>query len=142
MTSEKFDQENFQKKLYENWGKTMSEAFALFAKNPIVQGTESGNASQDPQAEYKKLFSVWEETMSEALESWMKTPLFSAAVGQAIDKSSQLKQYFDEGMERNLKNMQLPTKSDIDKILMSIIKIEERINDLIERVEDLKESTV
>jgi len=45
-------------------------------------------------------------------------------------------------MERNLKNMQLPTKSDIDKILMSIIKIEERINDLIERVEDLKESTV
>lgn len=142
MTAEQFDQAKFQKQLYESWEKTMTDAMNFFSNSPLVKSAEGkAGASVDPSGDYKKLYAQWESTMSEALDSWIKTPLFSSVVGQAIEKSSEFKKYLDEGMERNLKSMQLPTKSDINLMLTSINKIEEKINDLMEKVEDLKAMT-
>jgi hypothetical protein len=61
-------------------------------------------------------------------------------MGKFVEKSSELKKYFDEIVEKSLKNLRLPSKNDIDRIHSSINTIEAKINDLSEMVEELKSS--
>jgi hypothetical protein len=55
-----------------------------------------------------------------------------------VEKSSELKKYMDEVIERSLRNMHFPTKSDIDRILTSLNNLEAKINDLWDKVDEIK----
>jgi hypothetical protein len=138
--SKNFDYSEFYKKFYEGWEKTMSEAIDIWTKSPFLNKAESGqkNAEFDPVANYKKFYETWEKTTSEALEMWLNSPLFAANMGKAIEKSSEFKKYLDEVIEKNLKNMRIPTKTDVDRILSTINNIEAKINDLMDKVEEIK----
>jgi hypothetical protein len=144
MSEEKFDYVGFYKKFYEAWEKTMSEGIDMWAKSPFFNAsateTASGNKTTDfdPVDYYKKFYDVWEKTMSEGLEVWLKSPFFAATMGKTIEKSSEFKKYIDEIMDRSLKNMHFPTKGDIDRVLTSINNIEAKINDLGDKVDELK----
>ena len=142
MNEEKFDYMGLYKKFYEAWGKTMSEGIDMWAKSPILSASETGDKDPgfDPVVYYKKFYEVWEKTMSEALEIWLKSPLFAATIGGTIEKSSEFKKHLDEIMEKSLRNMHLPTKSDIDRVLASINNIEAKINDLWDKIDELKSS--
>jgi hypothetical protein len=142
MNEEKFDYIGFYKKFYEAWAKTMSEGIDVWAKSPLLSAGETGDKALgfDPVTYYKKFYEVWEKTMSEGLEIWLKSPLFAATMGKTIEKSSEFKKHLDEVMERSLKNMHLPTKNDIDRVLGSINNIEAKINDLWDKVDELKPS--
>src|SRR3972149_8255055 len=85
---------------------------------------------------YKKFYETWEKTMSEVLEKWVNSPLFAANIGKAVEKSSEFKKYFDEAVEKTLKNMRFPTKGDIDRVLASINNLEAKVNDLLDKVDD------
>jgi hypothetical protein len=139
MSQEKFDFAEYYKKFYESWEKTMSEALEMWAKSQFLSTAEGREkvSDVDPIAFYKKFYEIWENSMSEALEAWLKSPLFAASVGKAVEKSSEFKKYLDEVMEKSLKNMHLPTKSDIDRVLASINNIEAKINDLSDKVDEL-----
>ena len=142
MSEEKFDYIEFYKKFYGAWEKAMSEGIDMWAKSPFLNtGEMSSKApSFDPLTYYKKFYEVWEKTMSEALDIWLKSPLFAATLGKTVEKSSEFKKYIDEVMERSLKNMRLPTKSDIDRVLSSINNIEAKVNDLSDKLDELKPS--
>lgn len=142
MNEEKFDYMGFYKKFYEAWEKTMSEGIDVWTKSPFLSAGEAGDNAPgfDPVAYYKKFYEVWEKTMSEALEIWLKSPLFAVTMGKTIEKSSEFKKYLDEVMEKSLKNMHLPTKSDIDRVLASINNLEAKINDLWDKIDELKPS--
>ncbi|MGQ0793552.1 MAG: poly(R)-hydroxyalkanoic acid synthase subunit PhaE [Deltaproteobacteria bacterium] len=142
MSEQKFDYTENYKKFYESWQKTMSEAVETWMKSPFLNNPADGGAAKpsefDPVAQYKKFYETWEKTTSEAMEAWLKSPLFAASMGKAIEKSSDVKKYLDEVMEKSLKNMHFPTKNDIDRVLASINNVEAKINDLWDKVEDLK----
>ena len=135
-----FDYSEFYKKFYEGWEKTMSEALDIWTKSPFLNKAESDpkTAEFDPVANYKKFYETWEKTTSEALEMWLNSPLFAANMGKAIEKSSEFKKYLDEVIEKNLKNMRIPTKTDVDRILSTINNIEAKINDLMDKVDEIK----
>lgn len=142
MSKESFDYTEFYKKFYEGWEKTMSEALEMWTKSPLLNKGESTEkaADFDPISHYKRFYETWEKTTSEALEMWLKSPLFAANMGKAIEKSSEFKKYLDEIIEKSLKNMRMPTKTDIDRVLLSINNIEAKINDLTDKVDELKPS--
>ncbi len=138
--SKNFDYSEFYKKFYEGWEKTMSEAIDIWTKSPFLNKAESDqkNAEFDPVVNYKKFYETWERTTSEALEMWLNSPLFAANMGKAIERSSEFKKYLDEVIEKNLKNMRIPTKTDVDRILSTINNIEAKINDLMDKVDEIK----
>lgn len=142
MSEEKSDYIDYYKKFYEVWEKTMSEAVEMWSKRPFLnKGGAAGNDKAidfDPAAYYKRFYEIWEKTMSEAMETWLKSPLFAASTGKIVEQSSGLKKYLDEVMERSLKNMHLPTKNDIDRVLASLNNLEAKINDLWDKIDELK----
>jgi hypothetical protein len=142
MSEQNFSHAEFYKRFYDIWEKTLGEAFDIWAKSPFLKNAPSveGDPNFNPNVYYKKFYDIWEKTTSEAVEMWLKTPLFASTVGKAVEQSSEFKRYVDQVMERSLKSLQLPTKGDIDKTLAAINKIEEKINDLIEKVEELSAS--
>jgi hypothetical protein len=142
MSQEKVDNIDYYKKFYEVWEKTMHEAFELWSKSPFLDKSwEKGNNKTmdfDPAAYYKRFYETWEKAMSEALEMWLKSPLFTQSAGKMVEKSSELKKYLDEVMEKSLRNMHFPTKGDIDRILASLNNLEAKINDLWDKIDEIK----
>ncbi len=138
MSKESFDYTEHYKKFYEAWEKTMSEAMDMWKKNPLIKSEEKVDTDNyDPVAHYKKFYETWEKSSSEVFENWVNSPLFAANIGKAVEKSSEFKKYFDEAVEKTLKNMRFPTKSDIDRLLSSINNLEAKINDLMDKVDDM-----
>ena len=49
----------------------------------------------------------------------------------------ELKKYFDDAVEKTLRNMRFPSKSDVDRLHASINNLEEKINDLTDKIDDM-----
>ena len=104
----------------------------------MSKGDESGKAPDyDPLTYYRKFYEVWEKTMSEALEMWLRSPLFASTMGKTIERSSEFKKYMNEIMEKSLKNMHVPTKTDIDRVLSAINNVEAKVNDVWDKVDEI-----
>jgi len=140
VSKENINYEEYYKGFYKIWERSISDALEMWKKRPSQGGNEAGEKTQDFDSVtyYKKFYETWEKTTSEALEKWVNSPLFASNMGKIIEKSSELKKNFDEVVEKGLKNMNIPSKGDIDRILNSINKIEEKINDLTDMVDELK----
>jgi len=137
MNKETFDYTEHYKKFYEAWEKTMSEAMDMWKKNPIAENKENVKGGDyDPIAQYKKFYETWEKSSSDVLEKWVNSPLFASNIGKAVEKSSEFKKFFDEAVEKTLKNMRFPSKGDIDRVLAAINNLEEKVNDLVDKVDD------
>ena len=142
MTDENMEYGEYYKKFYDIWEKSMLEALDIWKKNLDKTIINEGDKPIDfSNVEYyKKFYETWEKSTSEALEKYITSPLFALNIGKTIEKSSELKKYFDEVIEKSLKNVRLPSKNDIDRIHNAINSIEAKINDLSEMVEELKSS--
>ncbi len=142
MTNENMEYGEYYKKFYDIWEKSMLEALDIWKKNLDKTIMNEGDKPIDfSNVEYyKKFYETWEKSTSEALEKYINSPLFALNIGKTIEKSSELKKYFDEVIEKSLKNVRLPSKNDIDRIHNAINSIEAKINDLSEMVEELKSS--
>lgn len=142
MSNEDIEYGEYYKRFYDMWEKSMLEALNIWKKNSDKNiKTEVAEPKEFDVVEYyKKFYETWERTTSEALEKYINSPLFALNMGKAVEKSSELKKYFDEVVEKSLKNLRLPSKNDIDRIHSSINTIEAKINDLSEMVGELKSS--
>ena len=142
MSNEDIEHGEYYKRFYDIWEKSMLEALNIWKKNSDMNIKNEGDKSTefDIVEYYKKFYETWEKTTSEALEKYINSPLFALNMGKLVEKSSELKKYFDEIVEKSLKNLRLPSKNDIDRIHSSINTIEAKINDLSEMVEELKSS--
>ena len=142
MTDENLEYGEYYKRFYEIWEKSMSEALDIWTKNLDKSVKNEGDKPIDFSSVeyYKKFYETWEKSTSEALEKYINSPLFALNIGKAIEKSSELKKYFDEVVEKSLKNVRLPSKNDVDRIHNAINGIEAKINDLSDMVEELKSS--
>lgn len=142
MTDENMEYGEYYKRFYEIWEKSMSEALDIWRKNLDKSLKNEGDKPIDfANVElYKKFYETWEKSTSEALEKYINSPLFALNIGKAVERSSELKKYFDQVVEKSLKNVRLPSKNDIDRIHNAINVIEAKINDLSDMVEELRSS--
>jgi hypothetical protein len=142
VSNEDIEHGEYYKRFYDIWEKSMLEALNIWKKNSDMNIKNEGDKSTefDIVEYYKKFYETWEKTTSEALEKYINSPLFALNMGKLVEKSSELKKYFDEIVEKSLKNLRLPSKNDIDRIHSSINTIEAKINDLSEMVEELESS--
>ncbi|MGB7293123.1 MAG: poly(R)-hydroxyalkanoic acid synthase subunit PhaE [Thermodesulfobacteriota bacterium] len=142
MTNENTEYGEYYKRFYDIWEKSMLEALEIWKKNLDKTIKNEGDKSIDfSNVEYyKKFYETWEKSTSDALEKYINSPLFALNIGKAVEKSSELKKYFDEIVEKSLRNFRLPSKNDIDRIHNAINSIEAKINDLSEMVEELRSS--
>lgn len=142
MSNEDVEYGEYYKRFYDIWEKSMLEALDMWKKNLGKTIQDEGEKPTDFNAVeyYKKFYETWEKTTSEALEKYINSPLFALNIGKAVERSSELKKYFDEVVEKSLKNLRLPSKNDIDRIHNAINTIEAKINDLSEMVEELRNS--
>jgi hypothetical protein len=86
---------------------------------------------------FKKLYESWEKSMYQALEIWLKNPLLINTAEKAIEKSAEFKNYMSDVMERTLKLRYFPMKDDMDKVITSLDKLEIKVNELSERIDEL-----
>jgi polyhydroxyalkanoate synthesis regulator phasin len=102
------------------------------------KGNGLGGSSGQPGFDfntYKKLYNIWMRSTSEMLEEMMRSPQFSEMAGKALSAGADLKQQVDEMIQTSLKNMNLPTTSDIESLSQQIRHLETRVERLMERVE-------
>lgn len=137
MSKEDFDYSEQYKNFYEAWEKTMTEAMDIWRDNPLF--SEEAGEGADMAQHYKKFYETWESSSSEIMEKWVNSPLFASNIGKALQKSSELKKYFDDAVEKTLKNMNFPSKNDVDRVLSSINNLEAKLNDLSDKIDDMNQ---
>ena len=139
MNREEFEYGEYYKQFFKLWEKSMMEAFDVWKKNASTKNkVESEKKDEfDSSAYYKDFYDSWEKVTTEALEKWVNSPLFASNIGKIIEKSSEFKKYFDQAMEISLKNMNLPSRRDLERVLGSINNIEAKINDLSDKVDEI-----
>ncbi len=87
---------------------------------------------------FKKLYESWEKSMSQALEFWFKNPLLTNTTEKAIEKSAEFKNYIYDIMERTLRHRYFPMKDDMNKVITYLDKLEIRVDELSERIDELQ----
>ena len=93
----------------------------------------------DPLDFNRKLFSEWEKKLAEFLDKRMRDPDFMSVVGKGIATTMDAKSAFDQRMEEWLKTLQLPTKTDLEKIWVTLNALETRVIDMEDRIEALED---
>lgn len=129
---------DYYKKFYEAWKNTVLESSDIWNSDlSSSQNLSSEESEINNMDTYKEFYEVWEKSASQTLEMWINSPIFASNMGKTLDNTSDVKIHLNKIVEGYLKSMRLPTKGDVDKALASIILIEEKLNDLLDKVDNL-----
>jgi hypothetical protein len=93
----------------------------------------------DPLDFNRKLFSEWEKKLAEFLDKRMRDPDFMNIVGKGMGATMDAKSQFDQRMEEWFRKLQLPTKTDLERIWVTLNMIETRVIDIEDRVSAIEE---
>jgi hypothetical protein len=85
---------------------------------------------------YKKGFDAWENATAKMLETWLKSPLVLKPSGAMLTSMMRMKAASDRMNAMWWSAMGLPTKRDQERTLHLLHKLESRMNDLEEKLED------
>lgn len=85
---------------------------------------------------WKKSFDVWENETAKFLETWVKSPMVLGPSGVMLNQAMKAKAQYDKALSTFWGGMGLPTKRDQERILHLLNKLESKILDLEEQLED------
>ena len=85
---------------------------------------------------WKKSFDVWENETAKYLEVVMKSPLVLGPSGKLLSSTMKVKTTADHALARLWGGLGLPTKRDQERILHALNKLESRLLDLEEKIDD------
>ncbi len=85
---------------------------------------------------WKKSFDVWEDATARYVEKWTKSPVVLGPTGLALDVAMRAKSAWDDALAGLWGGLGLPTKRDQERTLFLIQRLESRLLDLEERLED------
>jgi len=88
---------------------------------------------------YKKFYDVWVRSTSEMLHEMMQSPQFAEAMGKTLEGSLDFKKQLDELIESSLKNLHLPTTSEVTDLSRRIRALEVQVQDVSKALESLKD---
>jgi hypothetical protein len=85
---------------------------------------------------YKKGFDAWESATAKLLESALRSPLILKPSGAMLTSVMRIKAASDRAAASFWGSMGLPTKRDQERTLHALNKLESRLNDLQEKLEE------
>lgn len=85
---------------------------------------------------WKKSFDVWENETAKYLEVWMKSPLVLGPSGKLLAMTMKAKSACDGALSHLWGGLGLPTKRNQERILHALNKLETKLLDLEEKIED------
>ncbi len=87
---------------------------------------------------FKKGFDAWENATAKYLELWLKSPMVLGPSGAMLSQAMRTKAAYDKAVAGVWGGVGLPTKRDQERSLYLLNKLESRIYDLEEKLEELK----
>lgn len=84
----------------------------------------------------------WEKMMLEWFEKTMNSPEFLKSMGNSFEGAFNSKAVLDECKARMLKSMSLPSEESIGKLGTYILRMDSKLLDLEDRLEELKQDLV
>ncbi len=87
---------------------------------------------------WKKGFDAWENATAKYVETWMKSPLVLGPSGTMLTAAMHAKTNMDRATAKFWGAMGLPTKRDQERTLHLLNKLESRLYDLEEELEDAR----
>ncbi|MCA9650623.1 MAG: hypothetical protein H6712_22390 [Myxococcales bacterium] len=92
-----------------------------------------------PWKQWKRAFDQWEGTTAHFIEQWMKSPLLLEPAGAWLSAAMRVKALADKTTAAWWGSLGLPTKRDQERALHALNKLESRLLDLEEQLEDTRE---
>jgi hypothetical protein len=87
---------------------------------------------------YKKGFEAWENLTADLLEKWTKSPLMLKPMAVLLTQAIKARGTQEKMMSAWWTMMGLPTKRDQQRTLFALHKLESRLMDLEERLDEIK----
>jgi len=84
----------------------------------------------DPAAVFRELTARWEKEVNATMNRLMGTDEFARSMGQATTASVRVQQHLQEAMERYLKAMNLPNRSEMLALGERLASIETKLDDI------------
>jgi hypothetical protein len=85
------------------------------------------------QEKYKRFYGAWMDSISDVTEKMMRTPYFASSVFEFLGKSLEFQKHLDEVIEMSLRNMRIPSISDIQEVREKLTMLEMKIDDMNKR---------
>jgi hypothetical protein len=89
---------------------------------------------------WKKGFDAWENATAQYMELVMKSPLVLWPAGMMLTSAMKSKVAWDRALHKTWGAVGLPTKRDQERALHALSRLESRILDLEERLEDMDDA--
>ncbi|SNQ60811.1 poly(R)-hydroxyalkanoic acid synthase subunit PhaE [Candidatus Methanoperedens nitratireducens] len=100
-----------------------------------IETEMQGEISPD---KYKQLYNIWIDTYSSTFKEFMSSGHFSSEMGKFMSYFLEFQQYNREMLEENyLKQMNLPTKTDIDEINEELFALRKKTKELASQIDKL-----
>jgi len=77
----------------------------------------------------------WEKQMGDTLEKLAKDEKFMKNMSQMFSQSIDMKSQLEKQLEKYLKNINMPTRDDLQRMLVYLQRIEQKLLDLEDRLE-------
>jgi hypothetical protein len=96
----------------------------------------------NPWDEYKKWFNAWEDATARYLAEWLKSPTVLEPAGAWLSAAMRAKAAGDQAAATVWGALGLPTKRDQERLLHLVQRLESRIIDLEEKLEEARTGRV
>ncbi|MHC9538087.1 MAG: hypothetical protein AB9903_01060 [Vulcanimicrobiota bacterium] len=93
----------------------------------------------DPFAMSSKMVEQMEALFIERMKEMLGSPSFLSSISKNVESGLEGKKEFDSALKKHMESLNIPTRDDIAKILIYLQRIESKVADMEESVEDLSD---
>ncbi|MGV8118625.1 MAG: hypothetical protein AB2L14_02565 [Candidatus Xenobiia bacterium LiM19] len=93
----------------------------------------------DPFAMSSKMVEQMEALFIERMKEMLGSPSFLSSISRNVESGLEGKKEFDSALKKHMESLNIPTRDDIAKILIYLQRIESKVADMEESVEDLSD---
>jgi len=103
-------------------------------------GEESARQSSDPFEMWRQLYETNERTWTAALDQAMGRPEFGESSGKMLETMLAAQKAVRDNMRTYLETINVPTREDIARVGELVVGIEEKIDQLADRLDAIEEA--
>lgn len=101
--------------------------------------SDGNKTHSDPFKIWRQIYDASESAWSAAMEKAMGSPAFAEANGKLMETVLTAQKTARENMRSFLQNLNVPTREDISRLGELIVGMEEKIDQIVDRLDELEE---
>ena len=98
------------------------------------------SAAEDEEIDVEEFRDVWLNSANEAFKEVMSTSAFAAATGETIQDAMEAQRIADDTAEATLRQLRLPTQSDVEEIGERLVELERRQHEVEQKLDRVLEA--